>query len=782
MFSRYNYSRWDGTQRLDDMDADEVLEALSEEYLREGDLRRSLEKLLREGFRGRDGQRRMGLQELMERVRNRRQQQMQRYNLSSVMEDILKKLEEVKQLERDGIERRLNEAGMPRQTNPDGQPGDPSQTDQGQDDAQGQEGQDDAPGAAGQRGNQGQRGMQGQRGAQGQRGEQGQRGQTGGQAGQRSKQSGQSGRMGEEASGQSGQSGQAGEGEEGQSGTPQGSPSGTPEGLDPEMLRNMLEKVANRKLQFLDNLPPDVGGQIKQLTDYDFMDEGARQAFQELLQMLQQQVQQQFFQGMQQAIQNMSPEDLKRMREMIRELNQMLRDKQEGREPDFDSFMQKYGDFFGPGINNLDDLIDQMQRQSAQMQALMDSMPGEMQDQLRGMVDQMLGDDRIRVDMMELAANLEALSPNPYRTQFNVHGDQPLTLSEALRLMGDLQGLDELERQMRDARRMDDLSGIDQEKLRQLLGDEEGQALDQLKELLKMLEDAGYIQRQGNRWELTARGIRKIGQKALQDIFAQLKRDRVGRHTTPTRGVGGERIDESKLYQFGDPFLLDLQKTLMNSIHRNGVGTPVKLEKDDFEVYRTEFTTRSSTVLMLDMSMSMVYNYCYLAAKRVAIALESLIRGQFPHDHLSIITFSHIARQRKPEELAGLGSYDHERGTNMAHGLMLARQILSKHKSSNRQIIMITDGGPTVSYEDGEWWFDYPPNFRAQAQTLKEAQRCTREGIVINTFMLERDPWMIQFVNEMAQVNGGRTFFATPDNLGEYLLVDYVTNKRKRVK
>jgi uncharacterized protein with von Willebrand factor type A (vWA) domain len=773
MFSRYNYSRWDGTQRLDDMDADEVLDALSEDYLREGDLRRSLEKLLREGFRGRDGQQRMGLQELLDRLRNRRQQQMQRYNLSSVMEDILKKLEEVKQMERTGIQRRLDEAGMPHQTPPDSQPGNPSSADQGQDNAQGQGDQEAIPGTEGQQGNQSQREAQRPHGAQGQRWP------SGKPSGQHSAQSGQSGRAGE---GAAGHSGQPGDGEEGSGGTPQEAPAGTPEGLDPETLRKMLEKVASRKLQFLDHLPPDVGGQIKQLTDYDFMDEGARQAFQELLQMLQQQVQQQFFQGMQQAIQNMSPEDLKRMREMVRELNQMLRDRQEGREPDFDAFMQKYGDFFGPGINNLDDLIDQMQRQMAQMQALMDSMPSEMQEQLRGMVDQLIGDDRLRVDLMELSANLEALSPNPYRTQFNVHGDQPLTLAEALRLMGDLQGLDELERQMRDARRLDDLSRIDQEKLRQLLGDEEGQALEQLKELLKLLEDAGYIQRQGNRWELTARGIRKIGQKALQDIFAQLKRDRIGRHATATRGVGGERIDESKLYQFGDPFLLDLQKTLMNSIHRNGAGTPVRLAKEDFAVYRTEFTTRSSTVLMLDMSMSMIYNDCYLAAKRVAIALESLIRGQFPHDHLLIVTFSHIARQRKPEELVGLGSYDHERGTNMAHGLMLARQLLSKDKGANRQIIMITDGGPTVSYEEGEWWFDYPPNFRAQEQTLREAQRCTREGIVINTFMLERDSWMIQFVNEMAQVNGGRTFFATPDNLGEYLLVDYVTNKRKRIK
>jgi uncharacterized protein with von Willebrand factor type A (vWA) domain len=738
MFSRYNYSRWDGTQRIEGLDADEILDALSEDFLREGDLRRAMEKMMREGFQGRNGERRMGLQELMDRLRNRRQQQLQRYDMSSVMEDIQKKLEEVKEMERAGIQRRLDDAaGRPRQSSPE-------------DGAQDQEGSD---------GQEGQERPEGQQGMQGQRSQSGQRGQSGQQ-------------------GMQGQPGQNGEGQEGQSGSPQGAP----EGLDPEALRKMLEKVANRKLEYLDSLPPDVAGQIKSLSDYDFMDDNARQAFQELLQMLQQQVMQQYFQGMQQAIQNMSPEDLARMRQMVRELNQMLREKQEGGEPDFDSFMQKYGDFFGPGINNLDDLIEQMQRQMAQMQAVMDSMTPEQRDELRGMVDQLLGDDRLRVDMMELAMNLDRLSPNDMRTQYNFRGDEPLSLQEAMQLMGKLQGMDELEQELREARRMGDLEGLDTEKVRQLLGDEEGQALEQLQELMKLLEEAGYIQKQGNRWELTARGIRKIGQKALQDIFAQLKKDRFGRHATVVRGVGGERIDESKPYQFGDPFLLDLEQTLMNSIHRNGIGTPAKLDKDDFEVYRTEFLTQSSTVLMLDMSMSMVYNYCYQAAKRVAVALESLIRGQFPRDKLSIVTFARIARQRKAEELVGLGSYDHEQGTNMAHGLMLARQLLEKQKGTNRQIIMITDGGPTMSYEEGEWWFGMPPNLAAEKQTLREVQRCTRDGIVINTFMLDRDPWMIQFVNEMAQINGGRTFFATPENLGEYILVDYVSNKRKRVK
>ena len=387
MFSRYNYSRWDGTQRIEGLDADEILEALSEDFLREGDLKRAMEKMMREGFQGRNGQRRMGLQELMDRLRNRRQQQMQRYNMSSVMEDIQQKLEEVKQMERSGIQRRLDDAsGRPRQPSPeDGE--------QGQDGQDGEAGQDSPEGQEGQQGAQGQRGQAGQ---QGQRSQAGQRGPSGSQQGQAGQQ-----------------------GQQGQSGAQQGEQGDMPEGLDNEALRKMLEKVANRKLDYLDKLPPDVAGQIKSLSDYDFMDDDARQAFQELLQMLQQQVMQQYFQGMQQAIQNMSPEDLARMREMVRELNQMLREKQEGGEPDFDAFMQKYGDFFGPGINTLDDLVEQMQRQMAQMQAVMDSMTPEQRDELRGMVDQLLGDDRLRVDMMELAMNLDRLSPNDMRTQYN---------------------------------------------------------------------------------------------------------------------------------------------------------------------------------------------------------------------------------------------------------------------------------------------------------------------------------------------------------------------------
>lgn len=707
--NRYGYSRWDGTQNIEGLDADDILKALSDDYMENADLQKALQRLMQEGIRNENGQRTMGLREMMERMRNMRNEQLNRYNMASgVMDDLREKLEEIKQMEREGIQRRLDDRQD--QSPQSGQP----QSSQAGDQSREQQGQ------------------------QSQQGEQGQQGSSG--AGQ------------------------------------------DDDGLTPEQKRKMLEMIAQRKRDYLEKLPQDIPGQIKSLSEYDFMDDEARQKFNELMESLQQQMMQQFFQGMQQSLSNMTPEDVANLREMIRDLNKMLRERQEGNEPDFDSFMQKHGQYF-PGVNSLDDLIEQMQMQMAAMQGIMDNMSPEQRRELQELMEQLMGDDRIRVDMMELAQNLEAIAPmEEMRTRFPFRGRESLPLNEAMRMMGRLQQMEGLEDQLQEARRLDNLEAIDSEKVKELLGDEEYQSVEQLKALMKTLEEAGYIQKKGNRWELTSRGIRKIGQKALQDIFNKMKRDGFGRHVSPFRGVGGERTDESKAYQFGDPFLLDLEKTLMNSLYRNGTGTPVRLAKDDFEVYRTEFTTQSSTVLMIDMSLSMIYNGCQQAAKKVAVALESLIRSQFPRDNLYIVGFSFVAREYKPNELIEMSAYDNDRGTNMAHGLMLARKLLARQSGVNKQIIMITDGGPTVWYEEamGGWQFAYPSPW-AEQQTLLEVQRCTRDGITINTFMLYDDQWMVAFVNQMAEINRGRTFYTDKDNLGEYLLVDYLNSKKKVV-
>jgi uncharacterized protein with von Willebrand factor type A (vWA) domain len=714
-FNRRNtYSRWDGSQRIEGIDADDVLEALADDYLRGTDLRSALQRLQMQGFRGREGQQVMGLREMLDRLRQQQQQRMRRYDMSGVMDDIRQKLDAVKQHEREGIQRRLSETAEPQPATPSAQDG------------------SEGP-------------MPGEQQAQ----------------------------QGEQSPGQSGQSSQRGQ--MGQQGAK------PPEGVDPAALRKALEQIAQRKMDFLDQLPRDPAGQIRELSNYDFMDAQAREEFQELLQMLQQQVMQQYFQGMQQALSQMTPEEMARMRAMIQALNQMLRDRENGIEPDFDSFMQQYGDFFGPGINTLDDLLDEMQRRSAQMEAVLDSMPQEQREQLQDMMDQLLGDDRMRVDLAELAQHIANQRPQDYNTRYRFSGDESLTLTEAMALMGELQGLDELEAQMNAARRKGDLSGVDAERLRDLMGEEDAAALEELKDLMRQLEEAGYITRNGTRWQLTSQGIRKVGQKALQDMFAQLDRDAFGQHVLDRRGVGGERTDDTKPYTFGDPFLLDVGATIRNAVERDGPGLPLRVDPADFEVYQTELLTQSSTVLMIDMSLSMIYSQANVAAKKVAVALEALIRGQFPRDNLSVVGFSRTAREFKRDELVEISEVDHNQGTNMVHGLMLARHLLARHKSSNKQIIMVTDGSPTVMWNKpaNEWEFVFPWGLElAEMQTLLEVQRCTRENIRINTFMLVRDPDLIAFVRKMSEINKGRAFFTTPEDLGRYLLVDYLASKQ----
>ncbi len=665
----YKYSRWDGSQQIFPFDADEVMDALSEDLMADNynDLMNALQKLNRWGFNGQQGERMEGLQELLDKLRARRQQEMNRYNLDSVMQDIKEKLDEVVKTERAGLQRRLDETK-------------------------------DSPEKA---------------------------------------------------------------------------------------LRQMLEKQVQKKQQHLDKLPNDPGGQMKQLNDYEFMSPEAREKFQELMQEVQQQILGSYFQGMKEAMESVTPEQLKEMRDMVQELNQMLQDKAQGKQPKFQQFMQKYGHFFPPGINSLDDLIKHMQRQMAQMQSLMNSMSPEQRRQLESMMNAMLRDDRMRMDLARLAANLEQLYPMRQLNQrYPFQGDESLGLGDAMDLMQRLQNMDTLEKELKDVQYgQRGLQNVDSEQVRELMGEEAAATLDQLKELPRILEDAGYIEKKGNRYELTPRGMRKIGQKALKDIFAQLKKDSFGKHRTSFTGNGGERTDVSKKYEFGDPFLLDLEETVMNAVFREGPGAPVKIIPDDFEVYRTELMTSSSTVLMLDMSRSMILRNCWAAAKKVAMALNMLIRSQYPKDNLYIIGFSDRARLLTPEGLTQITWNEYVYGTNMQHGFQMARQLLGRHKSGNKQIIMITDGEPTAHIEEnGEVEFQYPPSPRTFSETLKEVNRCTREQIVINTFMLEKSRYLATFVEQMTKINKGRAFYASPENLGEYILVDYVASKKKHVK
>jgi uncharacterized protein with von Willebrand factor type A (vWA) domain len=660
MSSRAQYSRWDGTQVGFDLDADSLLEEMTDDLLYHGDLNAALRRMMQQGFQDRQGRDVQGMREMLEKLREQRREQLDRYDLGGVYEDIANRLDEIVAEERSGIDQRVDEA----------------------------------------------------------------------------QQSGDKRR------------------------------------------EELLEELARQRRDQLEQLPPDLAGRVSDLQEYDWMDDNARQHFEELMEELKKQLLDSMFKQLNEGMSQMSPEQLARMKDMMAELNHMLEQREAGEEPDFESFMEQFGDFFPENPQTLDELLEQMARQMAQMQQLMNSMSPEQRAQLQEMANALLDDMDLRWQVEQLGQNLRNAFPQAGWGQgMNFRGDEPLPLDGMSGLLDQLGDIDALENLLKNATSPGPLAEVDLDKVRDLLGDDAARSLQQLANLAKELEEAGLIEQREGRMELTPKGIRRIGQRALGDLFKRLLNDRAGRHEIERAGFGHERSDEHKPYEYGDPFHLDVGRTLRNAITRQGSGTPVHMLPEDFEIERTEQLSRSATVLMLDVSLSMEMRGRFLAAKKVAMALHALISSQFPRDYLGMVSFGRVAREVKPARLPE-ATWDFEWGTNMQHALLLARQLLSR-QTGRKQIIMITDGEPTAHIQaNGEPFFDYPPDPLTIEMTLREVQRCTKDGIRINTFMLEDNFYLREFVERMMKMNQGRAFYTTPETLGDYVLVDFLDQKR----
>ncbi len=656
----FRYSRWDGSQVGFEVDAEDVFAEITDDLLYHGDLNAALRRMLQSGFRDRNGDQVQGIREMLEKLRRKRRDELERYDLGGVYDDIAQELREVVEMERQGLDE-----------------------------------------------------------------------------------------LGREAA----ESGDA-------------------------RRQEITDQVVQEKNTELDLLPPDLAGQVRELQNYEFTSSEAREKFDELTDRLRQQLMQSYFNQMAGAMSNVSPEDMARMKDMLSELNQMLEQRAAGQEPDFDGFMERHGDFFPENPKDLDELLEVMAQRMAAMQSMLNSMTPEQRAQLQGLSEQLLEDMDLRWQMDQLGQNLQAAFPDMgWNRRYDFSGQDPLGFAEAASLMNELGDIDQLENLLRGANNPGALAEVDVDRARELLGDDAARSLDRLSELAKMLEEAGLIEQKEGRFELTPAGIRKIGRNALNELFQKLARDKMGKHEIERTGAGHERAYETKPYEFGDPFNLNIERTVRNAIQRSGGGTPVTLTPEDFEVERTEHLVRSSTVLMVDLSLSMPMRDNFLAAKKVAMALHSLISTQFPRDYLGIVGFSEVARIIEPHDLPEV-SWDFVYGTNMQHGFVLARQMLAR-QSGTKQIIMITDGEPTAHITaSGEVLFHYPPIAETIDATLAEVMRCTRDGIRINTFMLDATSYLQQFVEKLTQLNRGRAFFTTPETLGDYVLVDFIEQRR----
>ena len=301
-----------------------------------------------------------------------------------------------------------------------------------------------------------------------------------------------------------------------------------------------------------------------------------------------------FFNNIENMVNNMSDGDIERMKDMVKALNDMLVKKIAGEDPGFDDFMNEFGDMFGDNPpQSLDDLLEQMRQQMAATQSLLDSLSPEQKAQLSSLLSDRFGDPELNAELAKLAKEMDFLNPNG--SDYRFRGDERIDLESALELMNEMQSIDELMSQIQEAERGGNADRIDKDLLQELLGDDAVEDLDQLQELLKALEEAGYIRStDDNRWELTPRGSRMIGQKALGEIYARLKRQSLGNHAVPEEGRFGERLEQTKAYKFGDPFHLHMPRTLRNAIDREGPSTPVRLKPEDFEIYRSELITSTA--------------------------------------------------------------------------------------------------------------------------------------------------------------------------------------------
>ncbi|MDP6759563.1 MAG: hypothetical protein QF481_03500 [Acidimicrobiales bacterium] len=649
---RFTYSRWDGTQSGPDLDADALLRAMGDELIEHGDPNDALRRILRDGLEV-DGERLLGLREMLERLRQQRQEMLESHDLGGVYDEIRDALGEVMETERGSL--------------------------------------------------------------------------------------------------------------------------GELEGSDDEV----VAESAERRRQDLDLIEHEnLAGQVRGLTDYDFTSAEAAERFEELLEELRRQLMQQAVDQMAGAMENLSPEDLARMKDMLAELNRMLEQRRVGEVPDFDGFMERFGDFFPENPQTLDELLEVMARRMAAMQQMINSMTPEQRAQIRELSEQLLEDMDLQWQMDQLGDNLRELFPQMgWEQQRDLTGQDPLDMGEAMELFEDLADLDQLEQMLRGASSPGALAEVDIDRVRDLLGDQSAESLERLSELARMLEEAGLVDNDEGQLTLTPRAIRRLGQNALGDLYRRLLHDRAGRHDMERTGGGHEREYTTKPYEFGDAFNLHIERTLRNAVTRSGAGTPVQLTPEDFEVERTEATVQVATVLMLDLSLSMPMRGNFLPAKKVAMALHSLISTQFPRDYLGVVTFSEVAREIQPERIPEI-SWDYVYGTNMQHGLVLARRMLAR-QTGTRQIIMVTDGEPTAHITDqGYPVFNYPPSQATVDRTLTEVRRCTRDGIRINVFMLDATPYLTRFIETVTKMNGGRAFFTTNQDLGDYVLVDFVDQRR----
>lgn len=655
----YRYTVWDGSEDAS-LNPDEVMDGLTEDLLRDGNLDLAMRRAFRWGMRNPDGSHSPGLRDLLERLKKQRQEMLDRFDFDSVLGDVRERLDAIVAQERATLDDRARRAQS------------------------------------------------------------------------------------------------------------------TADSDHPEDVARLSEMLEKRR-EALDGLPGDTSSRISALQEYGFVDREAEQAFDELLEELRKKVADSLFNNLMGAAGD-GGGNAEQTKEFLRDLNEAFRQARAGQDVDMDRLNNKWANMLGGRAENMEEIAQRLQARMAAMQALAGMLSPQQRAELQSLMAKSIEDAGIGEELAELQGYLGRPQPSGM-SQSPFHGDQELPLDVAMNVLEQAARMESVEEQLKQVSRLDDLKGLDPKMLESVLNEQDRDWLNKWTRLEQDMIDSGLASTGMDGLELTPRAIRKLGEHALRDIFSSLQQRDIGEHDIKRSGSMGEVADSSSPWKFGDSFVLDLPRTVMNGIMRHGSGTPVRLGADDFEVVDREARTSTATVLLIDMSRSMLHNGCWDAAKRTALALDTLIRGKYPRDMLELIGFSATAQPLDVTDLPTLEWNEYNYGTNLQHALELARERLRPERGRNRQVIVITDGEPTAYIDDGEVRFNYPPTPETFEATLREVLRCTREDIRINVFLLEQTPYMAKFMEDLMRINRGRVMNAAPNRLGSYVLTDFLQQR-----
>jgi uncharacterized protein with von Willebrand factor type A (vWA) domain len=659
---RYGYRRFGEGDDFNDLDVEEMLRMLADDFMENGDLEEAMDRLLREGYTTADGERIEGLRDLLEQARAKRRELEQQADPDGEMQRYRDWLDDIESTEDTELESLLAEA----------------------------------------------------------------------------------------------------------------------EASDDERRKEVTRDLVDQKKMQRDLMSDRIGERLGEYQNYEFVSSEAREQFEELMAELERDVLNTYFEKSKEMMGRPDSEELARMRDMMDALSTMIEQDRRGEDldPTFDDFMEKFGDFF-PGAENLEDVVRMMAERAAAAEAMFNSLSPDQQSELRSMFAGMMENMELNFSLNRLMSNLRMATPDiDWNRAHRMRGDDGSPFADATSVaeqLGQLKGLEEF---LGKANAAQGLPEVDVEAVRRNLGDDAARHVVRLQKALQGLKDQGFVDRQGRQLHLTPKGVRQIGQQALRDLFAQLRDSpTLGLHRVSSISRGGDREETSKPWEPGEPFALNLPKTLRNAVLRQGPGTPVKLHADDFEVEEFESTRRSATVFAIDLSLSMAMRSNLVPAKKMVLALTSLIRSKFPRDFVAVVGFGETAQELKIEDVPAL-TIDYAYGTNLQHALALSRHLM-RNERGERQIVVVTDGEPTAHLlANGEPFFAWPPVRETLEKTMAEVLRCTKADITINTFALDIERSQFPFVEQIAKVNGGRLFYTDVDDLGSYALDDFVKHRR----